>query len=80
VRNPLFSAILNLVTILDYKGIKMKLPKVTPELLEYLSTIYPDQYPSKGATIEEIYIGMGQVSVIRKLRLLLNEQQDNLLG
>ena len=57
-----------------------KLPRVTPELLEYLEVIFPDVCPNKGSSIEDIYIKMGTVQVVRKLRSLYEEQKNNILG
>lgn len=57
-----------------------KEPKVTLELLEYLDSIYPNQLPNQGMTMERIHIKIGQVMVVTKLHSLYEEQQVNILG
>jgi len=57
-----------------------KLPTVTLELLEYLETIFPDKCPDRGSSVEDIYVKIGNVQVIRKLRSLHEEQTKNPLG
>jgi len=57
-----------------------KLPKVTPELLEYLEIIFPDVCPNKNSSLEDIHYKIGQVSVVRKLRAIFDDQNENILG
>lgn len=49
-------------------------PGVTPELVAHLEHLYPDRAPDPGTSVEDIWIAVGAVSVVRKLRSVLNQQ------
>lgn len=51
-----------------------KLPYVAPELVEYLERIFPDQCPEPTAEMRDVWVASGAISVVRKLRAILEEQ------
>lgn len=55
-------------------------PQITDELIAYLETIYPDKLPSDYRG--EFAIGklLGEVSVVRHLKMLRDEQRENMLS
>lgn len=55
------------------------LPKVSPELIEYLERIYPDRLPSLGTPEKEIWYEVGRVAVVRHLRSIFDEQNQTVL-
>lgn len=58
---------------------KVIIPVITPDLITYLSTIYPDRSPNPGDTLDLIRFASGQVSVVRHLKYLMDEQSKNIL-
>lgn len=52
---------------------------ITPELLECLEYLYPDQCPSPGTPIDQIMFRSGQASVVRLFKELHAEGQANIL-
>jgi hypothetical protein len=56
-----------------------KLPKITPELLEYLEGICPDKAPSVSIGERELWVNVGKVQLTRHLRSIFEEQQENIL-
>lgn len=59
---------------------KVNTPVVTESLLSYLQTLYPDKSPDLETTIDVIRYNSGQVSVVRHLKKLYEDQSKNLLG
>jgi len=59
---------------------KVKLPVVTESLLSYLTYIYPDKSPDLESTVDNIRYTSGQVSVVRHLKKLYEEQSKNVLN
>lgn len=54
--------------------------KITEDLLQYLEKIYPDQLPSKKIEDRDLWIKVGQVEVVRFLRDLKEEGEEDVLG
>lgn len=54
-------------------------PPVSRELVEYLEKLYPDRAPKYGADSETIWMDVGSVRVVRKLRSLFEKQTNNVL-
>lgn len=48
-----------------------KLPHVTPELIEFLAQMFPDQCPRLGTPMEQVWFRAGEANVVRALRNLL---------
>lgn len=59
---------------------KLKKPKVTKDILEYLETLYPDRVPPFGTHYEDVCRTMGSVEVVRHLRHIFNEQTKTVLS
>lgn len=57
-----------------------KTPYIEEKLLEYLEQLYPDRSPEPDDTDREIWMNRGAVGVIRHLRRLFIEQNENMLG
>jgi len=57
-----------------------KLPYIEPATVEYLATIYPDRAPEPEWTEREVWMARGAVSVVRKLRDLVEQQNENMIG
>jgi len=55
------------------------IPAIPLDLIQYLSKLYPDQVPNINDSERNIWLKVGQVSVIRKLRQLYEEQNENTL-
>lgn len=51
--------------------------QVTPELLALLDPIFPNQCPSPGTTMDDIWFAAGQASVVQFLRDALEDLQQN---
>jgi hypothetical protein len=56
-----------------------KKPHITNELLNYLAYMYPDRCPDPTWAMERIMYQAGAASVVRHLKLLIQEQEDNIL-
>lgn len=56
-----------------------KLPYVTLDLITHLDKFYKDCSPDLSTDIDKIRYNSGQVSVIRYLKKLYNDQQHNML-
>lgn len=57
----------------------MNIPPISKELLESLSALYPDRCPEPTDSERDIWIKVGQVSVIRFLEHKFEEQNENTL-
>jgi len=57
----------------------IKLPHVAPELLSYLERIFPDQCPDPSASEREVWMKTGEAQVVRHLRHLQKEQEQEAL-
>jgi hypothetical protein len=54
--------------------------QVTPELLDLLSQLYPNQCPTPGTTLEDVWYLSGQAAVVAFLRDVYDEATtDNIL-
>jgi hypothetical protein len=51
------------------------LPQITPELVEYLENICPDQSPALQTPEREIWFNAGRVDLVKHLRSIFDEQQ-----
>lgn len=51
--------------------------QVTQELLELLDPIFPNQCPSPGTTMDDIWFAAGQASVVQFLRAAHEESSAN---
>lgn len=47
---------------------KIEVPHISSELIEYLEKMYPDQVPLPSMGDRDIWIKVGQVEVVRKLK------------
>lgn len=56
-----------------------KAPIINPELIEYLETMFPDRVPDVQDPDRNIWMAVGAVSVVRHLKMLLKEQEKNIL-
>lgn len=56
-----------------------KSPLVSPELVKWLSDVFPDRVPSVADSDREIWMAVGRQDVIRKLRKLSVEQSQTVL-
>jgi hypothetical protein len=57
-----------------------RLPNITDELLDYLSRLYPDKCPEPLQTERDIWMNRGAAGVVRHLRMLHQDQHENMLG
>lgn len=56
-----------------------RLPAVDPQLVEWLTRVFPDKCPDPEDTDREIWMAVGKQEVIKMLRARVNEQtEDNL--
>ncbi|WMM94898.1 hypothetical protein CRP804_gp20 [Roseobacter phage CRP-804] len=56
-----------------------KLPIIEKSLVEYLERMYPDVCPEISHTEREIFFRRGAVDVVRTLRRIHDEQNENIL-
>lgn len=62
------------------RGIQLdKQPIITNDLIEYFDRIYPDVAPELNITDREVWFKRGSVDVVRHMKRLLADQQDNIL-
>lgn len=54
-------------------------PIITRELIEYLDRLYPDKAPDVMTPDRDIWMDAGSVRVVRHLRSVLEEQEQNVL-
>jgi hypothetical protein len=54
-------------------------PHVSPELVEYLENICPDQSPSLQTPDRQIWFNAGRADLVKHLRSILDEQSQNIL-
>jgi|LauGreDrversion4_2_1035121.scaffolds.fasta_scaffold3569339_1 hypothetical protein len=59
---------------------KYKLPVIEEGLLHYLERLYPDKAPDPNQTDRDIWINVGAVGVVRHLRRVYEEQNENLFN
>jgi hypothetical protein len=55
------------------------IPEITKELIEYLETICPDAAPSLKTGDREIWWNAGKVDLVRHLRSIHQDQQEDIL-
>lgn len=55
------------------------IPEISPELIEYLEGICPDEAPSLKAGEREVWWNAGKVDLVRHLRSIHDEQQQTIL-
>jgi hypothetical protein len=55
------------------------IPNITPELIEYLESICPDQSPSLTTAERAIWFDAGKADLVRHLRGVFDEQSQNIL-
>ena len=56
-----------------------KIPYIEPALLEYLDRYYPDKAPELSWSDREVWFRRGACDVVRTIKRLHEEQQDNIL-
>ena len=56
-----------------------QIPLIDKTLVEYLERMYPDVSPELAMTEREIFFRRGAVDVVRTLRRIYSEQNENLL-
>ena len=59
---------------------ELKLPFIEDGLLDYLQRLYPDKAPEVDETERQIWMNRGAVGVVRHLKLVYDQQRENLLG
>ena len=57
-----------------------KLPVIERHLIEYLETVFPDVLPSLSIPDRELWAQVGAAHVVRHLRALYEEQNENPLN
>jgi hypothetical protein len=57
-----------------------QIPHLDKTLIDYLDKLYPDVSPELSMTDREIFFRRGAVDVVRTLRRIMDDQNDNLLG
>jgi len=55
-------------------------PPVSPQLVERLSKVFPDQCPEPAYSDREIWMAVGRAQVVRKLRQVSAEQHTTVLA
>lgn len=55
------------------------IPPIPPNLLEALEEMYPERCPEPSWSDREIWIRVGERRVVRNLRRLFEEQNENIL-
>jgi hypothetical protein len=55
-------------------------PTVSPLLVDRLAELYPDKAPDPRDTDRDIWIAVGRVEVVKKLRQLSEEQHTTVLA
>ena len=56
-----------------------KSPPISQELITFLDARYPDQVPNPEETDRQIWRRVGNVEVVRFLKRLFEEQNENIL-
>ena len=56
-----------------------KTPYIAPEIVEWLSKIFPLAMPNEGDSDRAIWIAVGVQKVVKKIRLVSDEQAKNIL-
>lgn len=56
-----------------------QIPMIDKSLVDYLDRMYPDVSPELAMTDREIFFRRGAVDVVRTLRRIYSEQNENLL-
>lgn len=57
-----------------------KLPIIEENLLDYLERVFPDKAPEPEMSDREVWMARGAIGVVRKLRAIYDEQNENILG
>lgn len=57
-----------------------KLPYIDAATVEWLEKIYPDRAPEPEWSEREVWMARGAVGVVRKLRDLVEQQNENMIG
>jgi len=56
-----------------------KQPIITKDLIEYFDRIYPDVSPELTISDREVWFKRGSVDVVRHMKGIFEDQQDNIL-
>lgn len=56
-----------------------QIPMIDKTLIDYLSRMYPDVSPELTASEREIFFRRGAVDVVRTLKRIHDDQNDNIL-
>jgi len=59
---------------------ELRLPYIEDGLLDYLQRLYPDKAPEPDETERQIWMNRGAVGVVRHLKLVYQQQRENMLG
>jgi len=59
---------------------ELKLPYIEDGLLDYLQRLYPDEAPEPDETERQIWMNRGAIGVVRHLKLVYDQQRENMLG
>jgi hypothetical protein len=58
---------------------KSHFPPIPPALIDDLARLFPDRCPDSSMSDREVWMAAGAASVVRKLRLELARQENNIL-
>ena len=59
---------------------ELRLPYIEDGLLDYLQRLYPEKAPEPDETERQIWMNRGAVGVVRHLKLVYQQQRENMLG
>jgi hypothetical protein len=57
-----------------------KTPYIAPEIVEWLQKLFPLASPNEADTDRQIWIAVGVQKVVKKIKLVSDEQQKNVLA
>jgi len=61
------------------REVELEAPEITPELIEWLVSIFPDRCPEPGTPQDVVWVASGAAKVVRFLRQTMEEQQETSL-
>lgn len=56
-----------------------KIPYIAPEIVEWLSKIFPLASPNEADSDRQIWIAVGAQKVLKKIKLVSDQQAQNIL-
>lgn len=52
-----------------------RVPVISREIVEYFERIFPDRAGHPKDSLSDLYVGVGQAVVVRKMRSILHQQE-----